>query len=336
MVYLGVGRLVSNNVYAILLGILANSIKYIGLVLSKKGACMVPEIETQTIWQNFKNFAKCKTWLIGFILTVVQWFPLMVAVRIGSLSVVAPTIVIGFIVLIIFSWFYLKEPIRVIEIISMLIVIAAIITLYVVAPVEPIEFDLITQFNQFFKKTKAIAFICSFAAIIIILILITNRKQFPQAGALLAIASGLSYATAIIFAKAAVGTLNFNSGTEFVANSLGRWEWYIYLVLMCIFYAIAFPIQQKSFQKGKAIVVTPTVDVMNIFTQVIAGIVIFNEWADIWGGLELWKKALKVLSIILIVISVALLSFLTAKDEMIVTPETMKDEEEIKVENQSL
>ena len=84
---------------------------------------------------------------------------------------------------------------------------------------------------------------------------------------------------------------------------------------MCIFYAIAFPTQQMSFQKGKAIIVTPTVDVMNISTQVIAGIVIFNEWFDIWGDLKTWQKALKILSIILIIAGVAILSLLTTNEE---------------------
>ena len=108
--------MVSDNLLAILLGILANSVYNIGLVFKKKGASTLPEIEKQSFWQNIKNFTKCKSWVFGYSLTIIQWFPLMYAIKIGSLSLVAPTMAVGFIVLILFSWLFLKEPISILEI----------------------------------------------------------------------------------------------------------------------------------------------------------------------------------------------------------------------------
>jgi len=302
--------LVSDNVVAILLGILANSLYNIGLVFKKKGACTLPEIEKQSVWQNIKNFARCKVWVFGYLLTIIQWFPLMYAINIGALSVVAPTMGIGFIVLILFSWLYLKEPISWREIFGIFIVIAAVIAFNVVQPTETGDLTIL-EMNQFFREINAIAFLVSFVILVIIFIAITYGRKYPQAGGLLAMASGLCYAIATIFAKGAIGSLR----SGFWREALKSWEWYIYLLLMCIGYTVAFTSQQMAFQKGKAIVVSPTLDIMNLLTQITAGILIFNEWVAIWETMYMWQKAIKIVSIGLILFGVAILSMFTAEYE---------------------
>jgi len=306
---------ITDNVVAILLGTLANSIYNIGLVFKKKGACTLPDIEKQSVWQNIKNFARCRTWLFGFSLTILQWFPLMYAIKIGSLSLVAPTMAVGFIVLILFSWLYLKEPINVMEIVGIVVVMGSIITLYTISPIDTGDYTLI-QMNHFLKEGNAIAFLCSFATIIGILLGFTFGKRFRYAGALMAMGSGLSYATATIFAKAAIGSLTFANIPAFLENSLSAWQWWIYLFLMCCGYLVAFNSQQMALQKGKALVVSPIIDIMNLFMQIMAGIFVFNEWHTIWDDLLLWKKVIKTMSLILIIVGVVMLSFFKAKEEV--------------------
>ncbi len=309
--------MVSDNALAIILGVLANSIYNVGLVFKRKGACTLPEIEEQTAWQNIKNFTKCKSWVFGFSLTIIQWFPLMYAVKIGSLSLVAPTMAIGFIVLVIFSWLFLKEPIRIVEIIGIAVVMSGLVALYVIAPIESGNYNL-AEMTDFFREINAIAFLCTFTIIIGVIVSVTYRRKYPQAGGLLAMASGLSYATATIFAKGAIGSLTFANAVDFLKNSLSAWQWWIYLFLMCCGYFVAFTSQQIALQKGKALVVSPTIDIMNLFMQVMAGIFVFNEWLHIWEyELVTWQKALKVISIIMIIAGVAILSFFSKKDELI-------------------
>ncbi len=318
--------MVADNVLAVLLGILANSIYNIGLVFKKKGACTLPDIEQQSVWQNIKNFARCKVWVFGYLLTIIQWFPLMYAIKIGSLSLVAPTMGIGFIVLILFSWLYLKEPISKVEIFGIFIVITAVISINVVKPTETGNLTL-TEMNGFFREWNAIGFLIFFAVLVIILIAVTYGRKYRQAGGLLAMASGLCYAIATIFAKSAVGSLS--SGA--FRDALRSWEWYLYLFLMCVGYTVAFSTQQMAFQKGKAIVVSPTLDIMNLLTQVTAGILIFNEWIAIWSTMLPWQKAIKTLSIGLIVVGVATLSIFTAEQDELIGGEKedkITDEEE--------
>lgn len=306
--------MITNDVLAVILGTIANSIYNIGLVLKKKGACTLPDIEDNSVWQNIKNFSKCKIWVIGFSMTIFQWFILTAANMIGSLSLVAPTMGIGMIVLIIFSWFYLKEKIRPVEIIGIIAIIAATVALNIVGPASPGKYTL-EETNLFFVETNAIIFMCVYAAIITTLIIIAYGRKYKAAGPLLAIASGAGYAMATIFAKAAFGSLNFESGTLFITDSLKAWEWWIYLILMCGGYLIAFSSQQMALQKGKAIVVSPTLDEINLFTQVMAGIIIFNDWETL--GLEPWQKTVKSIAIIVIMLGVALLSFYSAIEESI-------------------
>ncbi|HUT80245.1 MAG TPA: DMT family transporter [Candidatus Bathyarchaeia archaeon] len=306
--------MVSDNVIAVLLAIAANSIYNIGLIFKRKGACTLPDIDEQSAWQNIKNFARCKTWFFGFSLTIIQWFPLMYALKIGSLSLIAPTMGIGFIVLILFSWLYLKEPIRLIEIIGITIVMGAITTLYIVAPIESGNYNL-EEISDYFREASAIGFLCAFIAIIALLRIATHKRKYPQVGALLATSSGLSYAIATIFAKGAVGSLTFATISDFLKNSLSAWQWWIYLALMCLGYLVAFTSQQMSLQKGKALVVSPTIDISRLFMQIMAGIFVFNEWHIIWPTLEPWQKALKILSIIFIIVGVALLSIFKAQKE---------------------
>jgi len=306
-------NLISNDVLAVILGTIANSIYNIGLVLKKKGACTLPDIEDNSVWQNIKNFSKCKIWVIGFSLTIFQWFFLTAANMIGSLSLVAPTMGIGMIVLVIFSWFYLKEKIRPAEMIGIVAIIAATIAL-VYGPASPGKYSLL-ETNNFFKETNAIIFMCVYVVIITSLILISYGRKHKTAGPFLAIASGAGYAMATIFAKAAFGSLNFESGLLFISDSLKAWQWWIYLLLMCGGYLVAFTAQQMALQKGKAIVVSPALDEINLFTQVMAGIIIFNDWQTL--GLEPWQRTIKSIAIIVIMIGVALLSFYSAIEDTI-------------------
>ena len=305
---------IADDVLAVILGTIANSIYNIGLVLKKKGACTLPDIEEQTAWQNIKNFTRCKTWVLGFSLTIAQWFILMAAYRFGTFSLVASTMAIGLVVLIIFSKLFLKERIRLAEIIGIIAIIAATVSLNLVGQTISGKLTLI-EVNQLYREPNAIAFMCCYAVIIAILIFISYGRKFRAAGALLAIASGAGYAMATIFAKGAVGTLDFSGGLAFLESSLKAWQWWIYLVLMCLGYFTAFTSQQMALQKGKAIVVSPTLDEINLFTQVIAGIVIFNDWTN--AGLLPWEKTVKTISIIVIMLGVALLSFYTSIEEAI-------------------
>jgi uncharacterized membrane protein len=320
------------NAVAIILGIIANSICNIGLVFKKKGACTLPEIEKQSIWQNIKNFAKCRTWVFGYCLTIFQWFPLMIAINLGDISLVAPTIGVGFVVLILFSWLFLKEPISYREIIGILVIIAAIISLYTGPLFESQGYDLI-DINQFYRQPRGYGFIIGYALVIATLFGATYGRKYKQAGFFLGFASGLSYGLATIFAKGVTGSLVFREGWQvFVDNSLRQPEWWVYLLLMIIFYTTAFTTQQMAFQKGKAIIVSPTIDTMNLFLQVTAGIVIFVEW-ETFGDLLLWQKALKICALILIVMGVAFLSSSTAlQREQTTESDDDKKDEEIKVE----
>jgi len=103
--------IMGNTPLAIILGITAYSLLYIGLVLEKKGASMLPKIEGTGFFQNIKNLLTNKIWMLGLILTSNQWWLYAMALDLGSLSLVTPLLGVGLVVLVIFSYFYLKESV---------------------------------------------------------------------------------------------------------------------------------------------------------------------------------------------------------------------------------
>lgn len=312
-----------NSVIAIILAIIAHSIQNIGFALEKKGASSLPDIATQSLWQNIKNFFKCKVWLLGYLLTIVHWFLLMVAINIGSLSLIAPVMAVGLIALVLFSWFYLKERVATIDILGILSIIGAIIALTISSPEEEREYNL-TVMNQAFTQLRSIIFLSFLLVLIITTYVITFRKKLPLAGVFVAIAAGCCHSFSIIFMKGCFGCIQMSTFFTSLWSFVYQWEWWIYLIIMIIGYAITVSGKQLAFQKGRAIIVSPVYLVMSLFSQVAAGIIIFNEWTTF----QSWQIIVQVISIVFIIVGIILLSISTAETHEKLSEEDSSFEEE--------
>ncbi|MBD3189654.1 MAG: hypothetical protein GF308_03375 [Candidatus Heimdallarchaeota archaeon] len=298
----------NNSIIAIILAIVAHSIQNIGFALEKKGASNLPDIETQSVWQNIKNFLKCKVWLLGYLLTIVHWFLLMVAINIGSLSLIAPVMAVGLIALVLFSWFYLKERVSTIDILGIIAIIGAIIALTISTPEEDQKYNL-DMMNQAFIQPRSIIFLGCLVILIITTYVFTFRKKLPLAGVFIAIAAGCCHSFSIIFMKGCFGCIQMSNFFTSFWGFLSRWEWWIYLIIMILGYTFTVSGKQLAFQKGRAIIVSPVYLVMSLFSQISAGIVIFNEWT----AMQSWQIIVHIISIIFIIIGIILLSISTAE-----------------------
>ncbi len=65
-------------------------------------------------------------------------------------------------------------------------------------------------------------------------------------------------------------------------------------------------IQQMGFQHGKAIVVAPLVTIFNLLIGTLGGIVVFGDWNGLPSSTIDWN----IISVVMIVVGVAILSFL--------------------------
>ncbi|NHJ33050.1 MAG: hypothetical protein FK732_09310 [Asgard group archaeon] len=310
---------------AIIFAILSYSMLNIGFVLQKKAAAALPKIEEQSTWQNLKNFLTNKTWLLGFILINVQWFLFLFAVEFGSLSLVTPMAGVGLIVLVIFSYFYLKEPIKMPEIFGILSIIAGVVILGAVSSESEPTYTLI-EMNGFLKQSSAIIFIIVFTVIMIGMVLFSLIKKIPIIGALFGLASGLASGLGVIFTKAVTGGFDTSNFWLTFVDALKQWEWWIYFILLLGFNITSTIFLQLGYQKSKAVIVSPLFSMASLVTPVIGGLVIFSEWQSNSIGTIIGKS----IALTLITIGILLLSIASAKDRMEEEKEDTQNSEDVK------
>jgi len=294
----------SSTVLAIIMAILAYSSLNIGLALEKKGASSLPHVETISFWQNLKNFFTNKTWLFGFLLTVLSFIFLVVAMNQGSLSVVAPLQAVGLVSLVLFSYFYLREPLSSLELFAIVLIILGVILLGVTNPAEDASYSLV-EVNQSFLTLKAILFVALLTGLMIGAMLFSVFRKFQLGSIIFALAGGIFSGLGDIFTKAFMSGIDFSHfGSSFV-SVLTLWFWWLYVLLMAFYNICAGILPQIAFQKGKAVIVAPIFSIMTLTTPVFGGIVIFSEWSN----LVPWVLALKSLSLLLLIVGVIFLSY---------------------------
>jgi multidrug transporter EmrE-like cation transporter len=227
----------SNIILAICLGILSYSMLNIGMGLQKKGAATLPKIEQESFGRNIKNFFTNKVWVIGFILVQSQWVLLTLALEMGSLSIVTPLMSVGMIALVIFSYFYLKEPISKVEGAGIVAIVVGIV-LSGITNVEKGEQETLEVVLDCFANTFGIIYLAVIFVFSVVLILLSILRKFANADVLFGIAAGITDGLGAIFLKAYMGGADFKDASVIQAAAL-RWEWWVLFVLMIIFNATA-------------------------------------------------------------------------------------------------
>ena len=310
----------------IFLAILAYSMVNIGMALEKKGAAELPHIEEQSFLQNIKNFLKNKFWLIGFMLTNIQWVFFLIALEYGSLSLVTPMMGVGLVVLVIFSYFYLKEPISKLEIIGILCIIIGVVILGATNPNEEPFYSLDEMITKLSSLGSIIFFIVS-TILASLLVIISIFRKFSFADIAFGFSGGIASGIGVIFSKVFMSGIDFaNFGGSFLASVI-RWEWWIFLLILAAFNAISMVLPLVGFQRGKAIIVTPIFAILGLITPVIGGIIIFSEWSALSAGYIIAK----ICALVILVVGVTILSYYSVKQPTLL--EEKSSEELLKIQN---
>ncbi len=290
----------------VVIAIISYAMLNIGNALQKKGASELPPIENTSGKDNIKNFMKSKTWLIGFIMTTVQWYIFLFALNFAPVSLLTPLMGVGLVILVLFSYFYLKEPIGKFEILGMIAIIFGVVVLGATTSSEDASYTL-TQINEIFWVWDSIIYTVIVLGLAFGLMGYCKLTGFKHADIFFGIGSGLLLGIGTIYSKAFMAGILGNS----LLNTLITWQWYIYLVLIIVGNMGNLATLQIGFQKGRAIVVSPLNAVLNVMIGVFGGIIIFSEWDGLEQSIILWK----VIALIAILIGVAVLSLLTTKEE---------------------
>jgi len=296
---------------AIFLGILSYSMLNIGMGLQKKGACTLPDIDKQTAWQNVKNFVRCKPWLIGFLLVQIQWVFLAFALDLASVSIITPLMSIGMASLVIFSYFYLKEPISKVELIGILVIISGIAVLGATSPLDDIEYNLDFVLEHMSTIPSIIFLIVTFLLSIFFIILCIVRK-FKNADIFFSVAAGITDALGAIFLRAYMGGADYRN-MEITREAATHWGWWVIFVLMIILNLTATIYLQVAYQRGKAVIVAPIFAVLAMIVPVIGGILIFNEWNFYFTESKFGLMTGKIIALIVVSVGAILLSLYSAR-----------------------
>jgi len=294
------------------IGILAGAMFSIGTVLQKKAAAALHKIESQTGKQNIKNFLSSKTWLMGVILTTAQWYIGLLAMPLLPLSLFSSLMGVNLAILVVFSYFYLKEPVKRTELIGIAAIIAGVVVLGLTAQKRAGKITL-TEMIAYFTKPRAVFYTVLLIIGVVAPIVYSRTKRYAYGDIAFGLAAGFLLAIGQIYSKAFMS--GFNEGQSlFVAAT--TFMWWIFILLLAIGNMGNMVTTQFGFQKGKAVVVATLAQVTGLVGGVLGGVIIFNEW----GGLGPEIVGLKIGAVAAILAGMMILSRRTGQLKACVAP----------------
>ncbi|MCX6570451.1 MAG: DMT family transporter [Candidatus Aminicenantes bacterium] len=282
------------------IGILAGAMFSIGTVLQKKAAAVLPKIESQTGKQNIKNFLSNKTWLMGVILTTAQWYIALLAIPLLPLSLFSSLMGVNLAILVVLSYFYLKEPVKRMELIGIAAIITGVVVLGLTAQKRAGKITF-TEMIAYFNKPRAVFYTLLLIVSVVVAIVYSRTKGYAHGDIAFGLAAGFLLAIGQIYSKAFMS--GFNEGQSlFIAAT--TFMWWIFILLLAIGNMGNMVTMQFGLQKGKAVVVATLAQVTGLVGGVLGGVIIFNEW----GGLVPEIVGLKIGAVTAILAGVMILS----------------------------
>lgn len=295
------------------------------IILEKKGLLQgLPDLNfdegIKSVIKSFIAFFKNRDWAIGFLLGVIGYIPYVISQSFVGIVVTQPVTSVGLIVLVVAASKVLDEKIGMFELSSFVMMIVGTI-LIGLAQVTDISIDILNI------AIPLIVFFMIFLSISAIIFLIASRFKGESIEAILMmIISGLIVSLGSISASAFVQAMNsstyfqnvFLIPIEILFGFFWFWDPYHWwgfcsFYLMLIFNGVGFTFTQGGLQRGKAILVFPIVNSVNMIAPIIAGFLIFRQTFQ--------NYTLFYLGVALILVATIILSRFQAKIETIKAPE---------------
>ncbi len=311
-----------NLALGLFIGISAGAMFSIGTALQKKAAATLPKIETQSGKQNIKNFLSNKIWLLGWILTTVQWYVALLAMPLLPLSLFSSLMGVNLTILVVFSYFYLKEPIKGRELGGIIAIILGVILLGLTTQEQAGTISLAAML-VYIGNFPAISYTIVLFIGVCIPIMFTRSRKYAYGDIAFGLATGFLMAIGQIYSKAFMS--GFAEGEDLLATA-NTFIWWIWILLLAVGNLGNMITMQFGFQKGKAVVVATLAQVTGLVAGVVGGIVIFNEW----GGVVSWILALKMVAVGAILVGIVILSLRTESPAVTQVPQVEKPVEEPK------
>lgn len=298
-----------NLLWAILAQIASTSLNFIGMTMQKKAAGELPKIGSEEGFiRSIKNFLQNKEWILGYALNFVSILLSSLALALAAISIIQPFYGFGLIVLVIFTHFYLKEKITLMDVIGILVGIIGIIIIGATA-VPPDQLSYIAILDSFFT-IRGIVFLSVFLGIALIFYIISERVSKNFSIVFLVISSSIWTAMSFLFYKAISSAIRDIGFIEAFFGQGWLYTW-SFIGLIALVSAIGLVMLNIAYQNGFCVIVVPIWSSIQIILPVLAGIIVFLEWSL----LETTTIILQSLGIVILLTSVILLSISNGRKE---------------------
>ncbi|MFW9937412.1 MAG: hypothetical protein ACFFD5_07165 [Candidatus Thorarchaeota archaeon] len=275
----------STTILGISLALTATICFNLAFILQKKGLNQgLPEINFDggiiNVIKSFLAFFQNKTWITGFILGILGWFPYIISTGLVGILVVQPLMSLGLVIFVIAAHQVLKEKVTILEIIA--IVLLGIVPILITsAGISDVNIDLYSFVGPlliFLGITLTIGFLC--------FIISKRKRKTPLEGLFILFTGGIFYAFGLIFTNILAQAI-----TDAHVFPLYFWEilfgifWFDYYHLwlflgfwgMVISNIISITFYQSAFQKGKALTMYPILNSFILIIPLLAGLFVFNQ-----------------------------------------------------------
>lgn len=260
-----------NTVLGVLLMLLSTSMVNVGAVLQKKAVDALPPFETVPLLDSVKAVLRAPIWLIGWAMASSAIVLNMVALGLADISVIQPLNGFGLVVLVLFSRAYLGERLDRLAVGGVALVIAGVAAVGLTLP-ESRVFSGMDEILGCYTQSGALLTVLAGLGGVVALVLVA-RKLSPVAGILFSLAAAGCSVLGLTFSKGFFGSLTLVG----FGATLGRGAPWLLLGLLLAFSATALALQQLSFQKGRAVVVTPVFASASVVLPLFAGRFVFAE-----------------------------------------------------------
>lgn len=260
-----------HTVIGVAVMLISTSTMNVAAVLQKKAVDGLPPLDGQPVLASLKALAASTLWVVGLVLGMVAVVMNMIALGLADISVIQPLNGFGLVVLAVVSYFYLGERLTKLTLVGIATVIAGVATIGATAAESRVFVDADEIFGSYSHSWAVAAFMT--AAALILLLWSAARRLKRAAGVLYALVAAFCSVVGLTFSKGAFGLF----AVEGFAHALGRGAELLLLALVLFFCTVAMMFQQLSFQKGRAVVVTPVFVASQVVIPLAMGPFVFGE-----------------------------------------------------------
>ncbi len=260
-----------DSLAGVALMLLATSLSNVGAVLQKRAVDRLPAFEQQGLRASLRGVLGAPLWLLGWAMGVAGIVSNMVALGLADISLIQPLNGFGLVVLAAVSWAYLGERLDRRGLLGMAAVIGGVVGLGLAA--RPSRgFATATELLGCYLHLPALATLAGLAAAAVAALALA-RRQPRHAGPLYALAAATASVVGLTFAKGFFGLLGLLGPWETLRGAAG---WLLLLALLAGS-VTAMGLQQISFQRGRAVVVTPIFAATSVVLPLLSGWLVFGE-----------------------------------------------------------